>query len=86
MDVDEKADADFDVVLGEEYSVGASDSEVVFCSADDEVEEVNCLEASQEEMKAYLDLYGYNNDLDEVTDADLASSMTLPQLRLPEQS
>ena len=40
MDVDEKADADFDVVLGEEYSVGASDSEVVFCSADDEVEEV----------------------------------------------
>ena len=55
-------------------------------SVDDDVEEANCLEASQEEMRAYLDLYGHNNDLDEVTDMDLASSMTLPQLRLPEQS
>ena len=55
-------------------------------SVDDDVEDANCLEASQEEMRAYLDLYGNNNDLDEVTDMDLASSMTLPQLRLPEQS
>ena len=55
-------------------------------SVDDDVEDANCLEASQEEMKAYLDLYGNNNDLDDVTDKWMASSMTLPQLRLPEQS
>ena len=42
MDVDEITEADFDVVLGEEYSVNSA-SEVVFCSSDDEVEEVMIL-------------------------------------------